>query len=411
MSDGGLAGLGLGGDSQPPRQPGRRARNREDLVDVPVTEQVPAEQPVDDEPPEIDDEDLDSAEEPPRRWFGRVIALLVAIALIAGAYYAFTEARDRLGGADDYSGSGTGSVTVRIAEGADGATIARALEDAGVVASSEAYYRLALADSRSQQIQAGTYNLKEKMSASAALEALLNRDNLVQAKVTIPEGSRVGEIVTLIAKNTDIAAADVEKVLDDPSGIGLPEMANGNPEGYLFPDTYFVEPGTTAEQLLATMVKRTLAVAKDLDIGTRAKALGLNGEEILTVASILEYEGKRPEDLPKIARVLYNRLDQGMPLQLDSTVSYVSKREGDVWTTPEERADPSLYNTYQHTGLPPGPIGAPGEKTIEAALNPADGPWLYFLAIDLDTGETAFNTTYADHVAACKKAFGANTQC
>ena len=103
------------------------------------------------------------------------------------------------------------------------------------------------------------------------------------------------------------------------------------------------------------------------------------------MASILEYEANRSEDYPKVARVLYNRLDQGMPLQLDSTVSYVSKRSGDVWTTAAERSNTSAYNTYANTGLPPGPIGSPGEETIEAALSPAKGDWLYFVP-DYDGG-------------------------
>ena len=145
------------------------------------------------------------------------------------------------------------------------------------------------------------------------------------------------------------------------------------------------------------MVDKTVAVAQDLDIGTRAKALGYTGEEILTVASILEYEAKADEDYAKVARVLYNRLDDGMPLQLDSTVSYVSGRKGDVFTTEDERNAESAYNTYQNTGLPPGPIGSPGEKTIEAALNPAEGSWLYFVAVNLETGETVFSNTFAEH--------------
>ena len=124
----------------------------------------------------------------------------------------------------------------------------------------------------------------------------------------------------------------------------------------------------------------------------------------MTVASILEYEARRDEDYPKVARVLYNRLNEDIPLQLDSTVSYVSKREGDVWTTAAERADPSEYNTYQHIGLPPGPIGSPGRKTIEAALNPADGNWLYFFADK--QGVTHFNRSFEDHVAQCRKAYG-----
>ena len=145
------------------------------------------------------------------------------------------------------------------------------------------------------------------------------------------------------------------------------------------------------------MVAKTIDVSKSLNIDSRASALGMSGEEVLTVASILEYEAKKDEDYPKVARVLYNRLKANRALQLDSTVSYVSKRKGDVFTTAEERADPSEYNTYKHPGLPPGPIGSPGEKTIEAALNPAEGNWLYFVAVNLETGETVFSETKEEH--------------
>jgi UPF0755 protein len=117
----------------------------------------------------------------------------------------------------------------------------------------------------------------------------------------------------------------------------------------------------------------------------------------MTIASILEYEGSRDEDYPKIARAIYNRLDKGMALQSDATVAYANNLSGTVWTTQAERDNPSPYNTYVHTGLPPGPIGSPGEKTIEAALNPAEGPWIYWLVVNLKTGETRFNTTLEGH--------------
>ena len=114
------------------------------------------------------------------------------------------------------------------------------------------------------------------------------------------------------------------------------------------------------------------------------------------MASILEYEANRSEDYPKVARVLYNRQKRQMPLQLDSTVSYVSKRSGDVWTTAAERSNTSLYNTYAHAGLPPGPIGSPGEETIKAALNPAEGSWIFFVP-DYEAKTTRFSTTLAEH--------------
>ncbi|MCL3819101.1 endolytic transglycosylase MltG [Aeromicrobium wangtongii] len=353
------------------------------------------------------------AERPPRPpWGRRIIALAVVVVLVIAVVVVGGKVKDRFfSSAEDYTGQGTGKVVVTIPPGADGQKIATILYDAGVVKSADAFYQLALKDARFQSIQAGSFNLRKEMSAEWAMRELTDRGNRAEGKVTIPEGSRVGQIVAAIAKNTDITEEELTAALDKPETLGLPAVAQLNPEGYLYPATYEVEPGTTATELLRRMVKKTVDVAKSLDISTRAKALGLTGEEVLTVASILEFEGKLDQDYPKIARVLYNRIADGMPLQLDSTVSYVSGREGDVWTTPEERANPSLYNTYQNPGLPPGPIGSPGEKTIEAALNPAEGSWLYFLATDLETGETTFSNTYAEHVKACKAAFGADTQC
>ena len=213
----------------------------------------------------------------------------------------------------------------------------------------------------------------------------------------MPEGARLDQIAKIVAQGTEISEKDVTAALKKPKDLGLPKQAELNPEGYLFPATYIAEPGTSATDLLRQMVAKTIEVSKSLDIDTRASALGMSGEEVLTVASILEYEAKKDEDYPKVARVLYNRLKANRALQLDSTVSYVSKRKGDVFTTAEERADPSEYNTYKHPGLPPGPIGSPGEKTIEAALNPAEGNWLYFVAVNLETGETVFSETEAEH--------------
>lgn len=312
-------------------------------------------------------------------------------------------------GADDYHGSGSGTVEVAIAEGATGDQIGQTLEDAGVVKSAQSFYQELLGDDRASSIQPGTFKLRKHMSSGAALDALLDRANRVEVTVVIPEGSRVDQIVEAITSSTSISRADVESALQSPDAIGLPDAADGNPEGYLFPATYSVDDSMTAVQLLKQMVDQTKQVEEELNLSERAAAVNLDEEQVLTVASILEYEARRDEDYPKVARVLYNRLNEDIPLQLDSTVSYVSKRKGDVWTTEAERADPSEYNTYQHIGLPPGPIGSPGRKTIEAALNPADGDWLYFLADK--QGVTHFSQTYEEHVDICHQIYGAQTQC
>lgn len=337
------------------------------------------------------------------RWIRRVLLLAVLAAVIFGGMKAWDKASSFFNGPEDYTGQGSGNVTIEVKSGASGMDIANVLAKADVVKSADAFYQLSLKDARAQAIQPGFYKLRKQMSAEWALRELSDKANRVEGKVTIPEGARVGQIVEAIAKNTEIKQKDLEQVLDNPKALNLPDAANDNPEGYLYPATYTVQPGTTAEALLKSMVAKTLDVEKDLDIETRAASLGLDVQEVLTVASILEYEAKKDEDYAKVARVLYNRIEDGMALQLDSTVSYVSKRKGDVFTTDAERADQSEYNTYQHVGLPPGPIGSAGEKTIEAALNPADGTWRYFVAIDLDTGETVFSDTFAEHNTAVAK--------
>lgn len=308
-----------------------------------------------------------------------------------------------LSGPPDYSGDGTGQVIFEVKKGDTSAVIGRALKSAGVVKSVDAFMDAARAEPEARNIQVGFYPLKQRMRAEAALAVLTKPANLVQDVVTVPEGARVRDIVKTIVTKTDLRKRDVSAALKDPDAIGLPASADGNPEGYLYPATYNVMPKMTAVDLLRQMVAKTVAVEKDLDIEARAKARGMTPEQILTLASIVEYEANRDEDYAKVARVFYNRLDKGMALQSDATVSYASGREGDVWTTAAERASDSAYNTYKHTGLPPGPIGSPGEKTIEAALDPADGNWLYFVP-DFEQGTTLFTASYAQHQRNVEKA-------
>ncbi|MFY0406072.1 endolytic transglycosylase MltG [Solicola sp. PLA-1-18] len=342
-----------------------------------------------------------------RKPWGCAFVVVVVAALLVGAYVGVSKGAGAvsgwINGPEDYSGQGTGEVQVEVKQGDTAAAIGRTLKSKGVVASVDAFIELANTDERAQAIQPGTYQLREKMSSKWALDELSDTANLLQTSVAIPEGFRVGQIVERIAANTDITEEALTAALDDPDSIGLPAVARDNPEGYLFPATYEVKPDTTATELLSQMVAKTVEVEQSLDIDARAKALGITTEQALTVASIIEYEAKRDEDLPKVARVIYNRLDEGQALQMDSTITYVSQRKGDVWTTEAERNVDSKYNTYRNTGLPPGPIGSPGERTIEAALNPAEGDWLYFMPQNLETGDTVFTASYAEHLKNVEK--------
>ncbi|MFL6106811.1 MAG: endolytic transglycosylase MltG [Marmoricola sp.] len=327
--------------------------------------------------------------------------VLVLVLVIGGAYlgggWAVDKVKSLVGVSADYSGPGSGSVVVQVHSGDSSAAIGQSLKKAGVVESVGAFTDAARADQRSRGIQVGYYRLKKQMKAKDALAVLLNPKNMVQALVVVPEGFRVNQIVKAIVKKTDITAAQLRAALKKPASLGLPASAGGKVEGYLFPATYSVVPGETAAELLKQMIAKTKQVTTSLDLDAKSKALGYTPEQILTIASILEYEASRDQDYPKIARAIYNRLDQGMALQSDATVAYANNLTGTLYTTPQQRQIDSPYNTYKNTGLPPGPIGSPGQTTIEAALHPATGHWLYWVVVNLKTGETRFNDTFAGH--------------
>ena len=350
-----------------------------------------------------DEEHVDHPDEPAtrrRRGRGCLPVLLVLVVLGAGAWfgghYVYDQISSRLGPSPDYAGPGTGAVLYQVKTGDTSVDIGRDLKAKGVVKSVDAFNDAARSNDKSRSIQVGYYQLKKQMKATQALAVLVNPKNLVQSLVVVPEGARVRQVVKTIVDKTDISKKSVTAALANPQAIGLPAEAHGNPEGYLFPATYTVPPKQTAVGLLRQMVAKGVEVDQSIDLATKAKEVGLTPEQVLTVASILEYEANHSPDYPKVARVLYNRLAKGMPLQLDSTVSYVSQRSGDVWTTAAERANTSAYNTYAHAGLPPGPIGSPGEETIKAALAPAKGDWLYFVP-DYEHHTTHFSKTYAEH--------------
>ena len=329
-------------------------------------------------------------------WIPVVVLAVVAALVIGVGYVGFTKVKERLAPPEDYAGPGNGSVLFQVEKGDTASDMAPALADDDVVASSGAFLDAARKDDRSTTIQVGYYPLKRRMSASQALAVLVDPSKQVQSKVTVPEGSRVRDIVKTIVARTDFTKAELTKLLASPGQLGLPAAAKGNPEGYLYPATYLVTPNMDAKDLLTQMVAKSVSVDRELDLATAARKVNLSAEQVLTVASILEYEANRSADYPKVARVIYNRLNKDMPLQLDSTVSYVSGRQGDVWTTAAERDSDSEYNTYKSAGLPPGPIGSPGQETIEAALNPAKGSYLYFVP-DFAKGTTLFADTLAQH--------------
>jgi UPF0755 protein len=181
-----------------------------------------------------------------------------------------------------------------------------------------------------------------------------------------------------------------------PDEIGLPPEAEGSAEGFLFPATYEVQPSTTEVEALRAMTSTYARTAEELGLAEGAAALGYTPREIVTIASIIQAEARLPEDFAKVARVIYNRLDDGEILAMDSTVAFANDVYT-VFTSDEQRAVDSPYNTYRVAGLPPGPINSPGADALRAALEPAEGPWRYFVTVNLDTGEMKYAETLAEH--------------
>jgi UPF0755 protein len=334
---------------------------------------------------------------------GCLAALLALVVVVGGLVFVGNRAFDFLGdlfsesASADYPGPGQGTVTVTVEEGSTGSQIAETLEEAGVVADAATFAEVVASDPKGDSIQAGAYEMRKEMSSEEALQLLLEGNSRVTYAVTIPEGLTVEEILDLIAKETQISRDALAKAAKNPTALELPAYAEGDIEGYLFPAQYEMPPETTATEALKMMVDRFRQVVEDGDIEQRASDLGVEPHDLVTIASLVQAEAPAGS-FDKVARVVYNREEEGMALQFDSTVHYaIGDTGGDVFTTPEEREFDSPYNTYLYPGLPPGAIGAPGEDALEAALTPAEGDWLYFVTVNLETGKTLFAETLDEH--------------
>lgn len=337
---------------------------------------------------------------PVRRAVLALVALGVAAAIVVGALLVAAPPGD-----EAFTGPGTGSVTVTVGEGDSLTAIGRALAEAGVVSSAGAFTDAAAANERAGQIGPGTYEMRLGMGADQAVARMLDPEARARTVVVLPEGLRLAQSVRATSDATGIPRAELRDALADAGDLGLPAWAGGRPEGFLFPATYEIPEGEGAREVIARYLARFAQASESLDLVRRAEAAGRTPYEILVIASLVEAEAK-PGDFRKVAAVIENRLDAGMPLQLDSTVAY-GLGITDIQLDSEQLASDTPYNTYVIDGLPPTPINSPGEAAIEAALSPADGDWLYFVTVDPSTGETRFTKSY-DRFLELKREFQRN---
>ncbi|GAA1693361.1 hypothetical protein GCM10009808_08120 [Microbacterium sediminicola] len=338
---------------------------------------------------------------------GPIIALIIILALVGGAagagWWAWSTYEDKIREVmgweepKDYEdGMATGEAYVTIVEGDTGESISVSLAAAGVTKTPEAFYDYLIETEQSPDFFPGVYRLQLQMTSAAALAALEDPANKMENTALVREGLTVDQTIEILSTDLGIPLADFQAAVADPAVYGVSATTL---EGWLFPATYTFDAGVAATDIIARMVSRAV---ESLD------AAGVpvdDRERILTIASIIQREARFEQDFYNVSRVIYNRLDIGMKLQMDSTAQYGygEMHDGTVSTSGAALSDDNPWNTYVIDGLPATPIANPGDLAIDAAMHPADGPWLYFVTVNLDTGETVFTTTYDDHLAAVEQ--------
>ncbi|MET9376843.1 endolytic transglycosylase MltG [Streptomyces sp. NPDC002992] len=415
----------------PPQPPGRRQGPPEPVIDW---EAEPAEEErhpffTGEDGDSDDDHDEDPSEGRSSRGGGRdrrggggkksgkkkskngVACLVVAVVLAGGVggvgYFGYQFWQGQFGASPDYTGEGTGEVQVEIPKAAGGYEIGNILKKAGVVASVDAFVSAQQRNPKGLSIQAGAYTLRKEMSAESAVALMLSPAS--QAGLVIPEGKRNTWVYEEIDKKLGLEKGTTQGIAKAKANdLGLPDWAKNQKdvqdplEGFLFPAKYPVVKGNKPEDVLRKMVSRANQEYGKHDFQAEASKLGLDSPlELLTVASLVQAEGKHKQDFDKVSRVVYNRLKPdnretyGL-LDFDSTVNYAKGQSTlDIGSVDKLRQFKNPYNTYYIKGLPPGPIGNPGLEALKSAINPTPGPWYYFVSVTED--ETLFAETNEEH--------------
>lgn len=336
--------------------------------------------------------------EPPRRKharltpLGKLVVFLLIILVPLGA----------LGGyaAKVSGGSTTGKeVAVVIEPGSSASTIAAQLEAAGVIKAAWLFRLYARIKGTAKNLKPGEYVFRTNMGYGAVVEILEKGPAIEITRVTLPEGKTVRETARIMAKAGFTPEQFLAEATSGKHTTQYLPKGSKNLEGFLFPKTYDFEEGTTAAQAVDRLLGQFQKETASLD-WSRARRLGVTPYEIVIIASMIEREARVEKDRAKVARVIYNRLARGMRLQIDATVQYGIFLDTGSYKNPlliEDYGYRSRYNTYQIDGLPPSPIASPGLASLSAALNPADGKWLYYVLIN-DKGEHGFATTYDEFV-------------
>ncbi|MFP5376530.1 MAG: endolytic transglycosylase MltG [Acidimicrobiia bacterium] len=339
---------------------------------------------------------LEPMRDPAGPWGRRILiglAVLVALGVVVGGL-GFAYVRSQI----DPSGPAGPEVAVELPMGSSTQRIASILEQEGVIDSAR-NFRLYVRVKDAGPFQAGSYTLRENSSFDEVIAALEKGPELAFERLTVPEGLTVGQVADLVGR---MPGRSAERFLE-VAGSGRVRSryqppGSTNLEGLLFPETYNFEAKDDEEAILRRMVATFEEVAAEVGLDRAGEGGLVSPYEAVIVASLVEREVRRPEERAKVARVIYNRLEQDMLLQVDATVIYAQGRTGErgLRVLFKDLEVDSPYNTYKNPGLPPTPIASPGRAALEAAVSPEDGPWLYYVVVDAE-GRQAFATTLAEH--------------
>jgi UPF0755 protein len=362
----------------------------------------------------------------PRKKRSRATVLVLAVLLLGGVAAGGVYSWVTWFSVPDFEGTGTGDVVIEVEDGDSTRQIGAVLAENGVVAAPESFTRAAEDEARIRSVQPGFYQMRRQMSGAAAVAMMLDpvsrvgeldiRGGVQLDDTRAPDGTVAPGVLSLISKATCARLDGQERCVStdelraamsdtDPAALGVPEWAlesvsaaepRRRLEGLLVPGRYDVAPGETAVDVLRGLLAASGERLEASGLVAGAQSIGTSPYEVLTIASLVEKEAINP-DMPKVSRVIYNRLGAGRRLELDSMVNYPLDLQA-LRTTAEDRARPGPYNSYVVAGLPPTPIAAAGREAIAAALDPEPGPWLYFVRCQSD-GTSCFAETLDDHNA------------
>jgi peptidoglycan lytic transglycosylase G len=369
---------------------------------------------------------------PPRRRGRRAVVLALAVALLfavvaGGGWYLYHS----IVATPDYQGDGTGAVVIQVHDGDTTSQIGAELARSGVVAAQASFTEAAADNDQIRSVQPGYYQMRLHMSGASAVDLMLDpssrvgqleiRGGIQLDDTKAPDGAVTPGVLSLIAQATCTTVDGVQKCATadelrttmaktDPAQLGVPDWAlsavakapaTRRLEGLLIPGRYDIAPGSSAADALRDVLTASVDRIAATGLLSGASKVGMSPYDVLKVASLVEKESII-SDMPRVARVIYNRLGAGQRLELDTTINYPLDVPS-LYTSPANRAKPGPYNTYLNTGLPITPIAAAGSDSVAAALAPADGPWMFFVPCDKN-GTSCFAVTFAEHQANVAKA-------